>query len=98
MEWARDKFSKIYSARIAALNAYAKQTGQTLDSKQAAAFVKLIERRPKTFEDCLVFALMKFYKYFRNDPLQLLHTYPADLLMKNGTPFWKLPKRRPTPI
>lgn len=30
--------------------------------------------------------------------MQLMHTYPLDAKTKNGEPFWKLPKRPPTPI
>jgi hypothetical protein len=41
---------------------------------------------------------LKFYKYFRDDVMQLLYTYPLDAKTKNGEPFWRLPKRPPTPI
>ena len=27
-----------------------------------------------------------------------MHTYPPDFKTKDGEPFWKLPKKRPTPI
>jgi hypothetical protein len=30
--------------------------------------------------------------------MQLLYTYPLDAITKDGKPFWKLPKRPPTPI
>ncbi len=30
--------------------------------------------------------------------MQLLYTYPLDSKTKDGKPFWKLPKRPPTPI
>lgn len=30
--------------------------------------------------------------------MQLLYTYPLDAKTKNGEPFWRLPKRPPTPI
>lgn len=53
---------------------------------------------PKNFEDCVVYAITKFYKYFRDDIMQLLYTYPLDAKTKDGEPFWKLPKRPPTPI
>ena len=53
---------------------------------------------PKSFDDCLYYAILKFYKYYRNDILQLLYTYPLDAKTKNGEPFWRLPKRPPTPI
>lgn len=30
--------------------------------------------------------------------MQLLYTYPLNAKTKNGEPFWKLPKRPPTPL
>jgi hypothetical protein len=30
--------------------------------------------------------------------MQLLYTYPLDAKTKDGKPFWRLPKRPPTPI
>lgn len=53
---------------------------------------------PKTFDDCIAYAITKFYKYFRDDIMQLIYTYPLDAKTKDGEPFWKLPKRPPTPI
>lgn len=53
---------------------------------------------PNNFEDCIAYAVTKFYKYYRDDVMQLMHTYPLDSKTKNGEPFWKLPKRPPTPI
>lgn len=58
----------------------------------------MVKKGPKTFEDCINYAIHKFYKYFRDDVMQLLYTYPLDAKTKNGEPFWKLPKRPPTPI
>jgi capsule biosynthesis phosphatase len=37
----------------------------------------------------------KFEKYFPNKAKNLLYSYPLDHLMKDGTQFWKLPKRPP---
>lgn len=42
-------------------------------------------------------ATRKFFKLFRNDIKQLLYMYPLDAKTKDGKPFWKLPKRPPTP-
>jgi len=30
--------------------------------------------------------------------MQLLYTYPLEAKTKDGKPFWKLPKRPPTPV
>lgn len=58
----------------------------------------MVTRGPNSFEDCIGYATTKFYKYFRDDIMQLLYTYPLDAKTKNGEPFWRLPKRPPTPI
>lgn len=39
---------------------------------------------PKNFEDCISYAITKFYKYFRDDILQLMYTYPLDAKTKDG--------------
>ena len=58
----------------------------------------MINKKPDNFNDCVLYAINKFYKYFRNDIKQLIYTYPLDAKTKDGQPFWKLPKRPPTPI
>ena len=58
----------------------------------------MVTKGPKNFDDCIDYAIAKFYKYYRDDVMQLLYTYPLDAKTKNGEPFWRLPKRPPTPI
>lgn len=60
--------------------------------------IKLAQKQPKNFEECVKLARGKFQKYFVNDILQLLHVYPIDKLTKDGRPFWSLPKRPPRPV
>lgn len=99
IEWARDKFGKLFTLRpksllrIADEENYDPQGGQEL--KELMNAIKMIEKQPKTFDDCVFYAIKKFYKYFRNDIKQLLYTYPLDSKTKDGEPFWKLPKRPP---
>ncbi len=58
----------------------------------------MAKKAPTNFDDCVSYSVKKFFKFFRNDILQLLHTYPLDAKTKDGEPFWKLPKRPPKPI
>lgn len=60
--------------------------------------IKLVENRPMNFDDAVEMATKVFFQLFRNDIMQLLYTYPLDAKTKDGKPFWKLPKRPPTPI
>lgn len=39
---------------------------------------------PKTFDDCIRYARLKFEKYYHHDILQLLHVYPLDFKTKEG--------------
>lgn len=59
--------------------------------------IKLAEKKPTSFKDCIAIARAKFQKYFHNDIMQLLHVYPLNKLTKEGRPFWSLPKRPPHP-
>lgn len=58
----------------------------------------MVTKGPRNYEDCINYAIIKFYKYYRDDILQLVYTYPLDAKTKNGEPFWRLPKRPPTQI
>jgi hypothetical protein len=42
------------------------------------------KKAPTNFDDCISYAVKKFFKYYRNDILQLLHTYPLDAKTKDG--------------
>lgn len=61
--------------------------------KNAQYTLKILENRPKSFDNCVVYARTKFEKYFSNKILQLLYNFPLDMTTKEGTPFWSGPKR-----
>ena len=61
-------------------------------------FYKVIRSFCFTWDDCLMLARIKFEKYFSNKAKNLLHNYPLDHLMNDGTQFWKLPRRPPVPV
>lgn len=44
----------------------------------------MANKGPRTFDDCVAYATTKFYKYYRDDIMQLLYTYPLDAKTKNG--------------
>ena len=58
----------------------------------------MLEKKPTDFTEAIQIATAKFFELYRNDIKQLLYTYPLDAKTKDGKPFWKLPKRPPTPI
>ncbi len=59
---------------------------------------KILENFCSNWCDCLLIGRIKFEKYFSNKAKDLLHAYPLDHLMKDGSLFWNLPKRPPNPI
>lgn len=102
VEWARDKFGSKFSlkpkALIKILEGQESDKAETQEIKVLKSCLKLLRNHPVNFEDCIHYAINKFYKYFRNDIKQLIYTYPLDAKTKDGQPFWKLPKRPPTAI
>lgn len=67
------------------------------DTKSLKECVKILEKRPSTFDECIAYARTKFEKFFNHDIRQLLHVYPLDAKTKDGNLFWSLPKRPPVP-
>ena len=55
----------------------------------------LVDERPVTFEDCVVWARLKFETLFNNQIRQLLHNFPEDQVTSSGTKFWSGSKRCP---
>jgi len=99
VEWARDKFGKIFTQTPKALNSVLEKTVPPTASAQDITALKqairFLKKRPYSFADCIAYARNKFQKYFNNDIQQLLFVYPLDFKTKDGTPFWTLPKRPP---
>lgn len=54
--------------------------------------------RPITFEECVVWARLKFEEDFHNSIAQLIFNFPLDMNTPSGTPFWSGPKRPPSPL
>ena len=101
VEWARDKFGKIFSQKPKALKKCLEiiEAGTEIahsDLKALKDAVSLIRKAPKDFDDCISYARKKFQKFFHNDIRQLMYVYPEDHMDKDGNPFWRLPKRPPT--
>ena len=56
---------------------------------------KLLDKQPKSFQDCVDYARLKWEKYFNHEPRQLLLFFPPDHTVDNGKLFWSNPKRQP---
>jgi ubiquitin-activating enzyme E1 len=58
----------------------------------------LVDERPVSFEDCVVWARLQFESLFNNQIRQLLHNFPPDQMTSSGTKFWSGSKRCPKPL
>ena len=108
LQWARDKFEGIFAQDPASINSYLsdaafvdgllKQPGsQPIDTLKAIA-TNLVDAKPLSFEDCVVWARRQFQELFHDGIAQLLHNFPSDQVTKEGTLFWSGTKRCPHPL
>jgi len=52
----------------------------------------------KSFEECVVWARLKYEEYFVNKIKQLVFSCPEDMKNASGAPFWSPPKRFPSVV
>ncbi|KAI4832778.1 hypothetical protein CgunFtcFv8_022186 [Champsocephalus gunnari] len=108
IQWARDKFENLFVHKPSMYNSFWQthssadavlqkmQVGESLEG--AFQVVKLLSKRPSQWDQCVVNARLKFEKYFKRKALQLLHSFPLDTRLKDGSLFWQSPKRPPAPF
>lgn len=108
IQWARDKFENLFAHKPSMYNSFWQthssaevvlqrmQAGESLEG--SFQVIKLLSRWPSQWEQCITVARLKFEKYFTRKALQLLHSFPLDTRLKDGSLFWQSPKRPPAPI
>nr|XP_046269244.1 ubiquitin-like modifier-activating enzyme 6 [Scatophagus argus]XP_046269252.1 ubiquitin-like modifier-activating enzyme 6 [Scatophagus argus] len=108
IQWARDKFENAFAHKPSVYNSFWQthpspevvlqrmQAGESLEG--SFQVIKLLSRRPSHWEQCVAIARLKFEKYFKRKALQLLHSFPLDTRLKDGSLFWQSPKRPPAPL
>uniref|UniRef100_A0A8C4IS67 E1 ubiquitin-activating enzyme n=1 Tax=Dicentrarchus labrax TaxID=13489 RepID=A0A8C4IS67_DICLA len=106
IQWARDKFENAFVHKPSMYNSFWQthpsaevvlqrmQAGESLEG--SFQVIKLLSRRPSQWEQCITVARLKFEKYFKRKALQLLHSFPLDTRLKDGSLFWQSPKRPPS--
>lgn len=50
----------------------------------------MIRNKPSTFADCVKWGRKKFETYYSNSVRQLLHNFPLDAKLKDGSAFRSL--------
>uniref|UniRef100_A0A8D2KR09 E1 ubiquitin-activating enzyme n=1 Tax=Varanus komodoensis TaxID=61221 RepID=A0A8D2KR09_VARKO len=108
IQWARDKFESAFSHKPSLFNKFwqtypsAEEVLQRIKSGESLEgsfqVIKCLSRRPRTWTQCVELGRLKFEKYFNHKALQLLHSFPIDTRLKDGSLFWQSPKRPPFPI
>lgn len=108
IQWAREKFQSSFSSKPATLNKFFQEnpdtsvvtsrltSGSVVDG--AVTVAKILSNQPANWGDCVKFARWKFEKYFNHRAKQLLHIFPEDTKLKDGSAFWQSPKRPPKPV
>ena len=107
LQWARDWFEGAFKQSAEEVNAYlSTNPTQYLEGLQQNSKVEtlklirqtLVDERPVSFEDCVVWARLQFESLFNNQIRQLLHNFPEDQITSSGTLFWSGSKRCPKPL
>ena len=107
LQWARDYFEGEFKQSGEDVNSYLSDpnyaeslAGQQNSKVETALAIRktLNDERPVSFEDCVVWARLKFETIFNNQIRQLLHNFPEDQVTSTGTKFWSGSKRCPRPL
>ncbi|KAJ8299843.1 hypothetical protein KUTeg_022590 [Tegillarca granosa] len=106
IQWAREKFESSFAQKPNNFNKFWSVNGVQPENKLnqgeavegAIQVSKLMQNKPKDWCNCVRMARLKFEKYFNHKAKQLLHSFPEDTKLKDGSLFWQSPKRMPTPI
>ncbi|KAI8927066.1 hypothetical protein BC831DRAFT_413232 [Entophlyctis helioformis] len=107
IQWARDLFEGLFKQPAENVNLYLREANyiesllkqggnqkETIDN--ILAF--LVTAKPLSFDECIVWARLKFEEHFNNTIQQLLYNFPKDATTSTGQAFWSGPKRAPTAI
>jgi ubiquitin-activating enzyme E1 len=109
LQWARDMYEGEFVQNAEDVNAYLSRSGEEFGAQLAKQpntkletlrkiKTSLVDSRPISFDDCVVWARLRFEECFNNSIAQLLHNFPADQLTAAGQPFWSGSKRPPAPL
>lgn len=109
IQWARDKFESMFSQNPAMYCKFWETHGnpqhvlQLLKEQQSlpdgiVKAVKILDRFPADWKACVRLARFKFERYFNHKAKNLIHVFPMDTKLKDGSLFWQSPKRPPTPL
>ncbi|CAO2633600.1 Ubiquitin-like modifier-activating enzyme 7 [Lemmus lemmus] len=104
LQWARDEFEGLFRLSAETINGY-QQTRTSLsgiDKTQSPTLLQqvmgVLKMRPRTWQDCVVWALGHWQLCFHDGIVELLRLFPSDKVLEDGTLFWSGSKRCPQPL
>eukprot|EP00164_Ancoracysta_twista_P001544 GFYU01002025.1.p1 GENE.GFYU01002025.1~~GFYU01002025.1.p1 ORF type:complete len:1022 (+),score=376.66 GFYU01002025.1:139-3066(+) len=107
LQWSRDTFEGMFNQSALDVNGYLSDAG-FIDNLDKQGGTKrstlenlkecLVSSRPVSFNDCIVWARLRFEEYYNNSIRQLLHVFPPDMVNSQNLPFWSGPKRCPNAL
>ncbi|KAF8076112.1 ubiquitin activating enzyme [Lyophyllum atratum] len=107
IEWSRKQFTDLFVKPAEAVNAYLSEPNYLETSLKYSGSSKeqieqivsyLVTDKPLTFEECIIWARLRFEKDYNNEIRQLLFSLPKDATTTTGQAFWSGPKRAPDPL
>lgn len=107
IQWARDKFESSFVQKPNMFNKFWSTNGDVQDVIKkllggsnldgCVQVSKILHNRCTDWRDSVKIARLKFEKYFNHRAKQLLHHFPLDTKLQDGSLFWQSPKRPPAP-
>lgn len=106
IQWARDLFAGEFTLGPEEVNSYISKSdySKSFGDQQhqyvtalETVYKYLVNNRPLSFDDCVLWARQRFSDEFRDSIAQLIHSFPEDAVTNEGTPFWSGTKRAPQP-
>ncbi|XP_066469521.1 ubiquitin-like modifier-activating enzyme 7 isoform X2 [Tiliqua scincoides] len=100
LQWARDRFECLFKTTAENFNAFLTKPN-VLEAQGVEALEMLqitLQKKPRSWEDCVTWARRLWECLFSHDIQQLLHHFPPKHETSSGLPFWAGPKRCPQPL
>jgi ubiquitin-activating enzyme E1 len=105
MQWARELLFEGHFVKDAEVtnnyldsDTFLEKLSPTMVSSTYDTLHATLVKRPKTFDECIVWARGVFEDRFSHAFKQLLYNFPREYVDQQGVPFWSGAKRAPTPI
>lgn len=105
MEWAERQSRQLFEANPHEINNFLTDTAYFEHIKNVGVYERIriaqsiisgISHIPKSFDDCVQWARLKFEEFFTKNVESLLAHFPRDYKRHDGTPFWNNRVRLPT--